>query len=37
MVLRDGNVDITTISPIPFVDDIDGLITLDKTLGLEMV
>jgi len=33
IVLRDGNVDFTGIPPVPLVDGIDGLATLDETLG----
>jgi hypothetical protein len=37
MVLRDGNVGITGMPPIPFMDWIDGLATLEKIIGLDMV
>jgi hypothetical protein len=37
MVLREGNVDITGMPPVPLEDGIDGSTTLDETLGPDMV
>jgi hypothetical protein len=37
MVLRDGKVDIMGMPPVPPMDGIDGLLTLNETLGNDMV
>ena len=37
MVLKDGNVEITEMLPVPLMDGLDGSATLDEPLGPEMV